>query len=187
MTSTETFYSAVKKMLREGARRQTIDDNVFSNREGKKKYKHIEGVWEEIFGTFPGLPRNMNKKLEIYRGLGVDNPERVANDIARGKRPAGRYWTYNEKSACAYVGADGEESSAMQTNVKITAEVPLHDIDIVDTLYHNLNYPDEREVRLHTTKNLTVTGVKWKSWDEEIDDPETGTFYWKTGKWHVVL
>jgi len=99
-----------------------------------------------------GLP------LEIYRALEIEK----GSEVNLGK--AGVHWTWVENSADAYFGgtslwAKGPKPKNPELVVLKAVVSNPGDIDIEQTLFNNMQNPDENEITLKPGANIKLVGI----------------------------
>jgi frataxin-like iron-binding protein CyaY len=94
--------------------------------------------------------------LEIYRGMGVDFD--TFKDMAEGRHEnLGTHWTLDKKMAKEEFATNNRIGSV---GVLFTAKVSGEHIDIPRTIYLNIRFEDESEIRLAKQTPLTLINVE---------------------------
>jgi hypothetical protein len=163
ITPVLNFHHAVKLALKAGR----IDAENVRN---KKRWQSMERAWETVYGTFPGFPKDLTQTITIYREISVNDPERIATEIFQGARKPGQYWAFDEAGSGTYMQGGSEATTT--SNVRMEGEVPLKDIDPVETLIENFMNPDEYEAGLLTLDNLKLVKVEWMEQIEFVEGDE---------------
>lgn len=109
---------------------------------GHEGFNSIEDAYEDLCDKLIEW-KKLPKTFTIYRVVGVCNPEEI-------KKPYGEHWTlykdFIDGDFLLSIGIDVWEDDVIP--YVIEAQVSINDVDILQTIIQNLNYPQENEINV---------------------------------------
>ena len=132
---------------------------LLSTKEKQSLLKDIEDMgndepqWEldELIRWFTNLP----KKLEIYRLIFV-NDENEVNVVFPGE-----HFSHDKNGLLISHYKSLKDGSYGKLGVLITAKVEKENIDVFETIRHNILYPNENEITVKNKgKNIEIVSIK---------------------------
>lgn len=112
----------------------------------------INIVYEKLNSDYPNGYKNIPSTITLYRYIGLEN----INDL--NKNEVGVHFTNNIK----YIDDDFIESIRASRNNGYILEITTssENINIYETIMHNLEYPNENEITLNKNSKLEIVNIQ---------------------------